>query len=150
MTTPKSTNHPEATQARPALRFELVLGTFAGVVVLVYVLAYLALKLLGFDYGSAIFDVAPLFGGLMASWKCAKSYRFTLTNTDYWILIVGCLIIETGISILVIYEFNSRVLEMHLTMLPIRLGLHLPVLMYLYSDKRITKQIASLVPVHKK
>ena len=137
-------------QARPVLRFEVVLGTFTGVVVLTYVLAHLALKLFGFDYGSAIFDVAPLFGALMASWMCAKSYRFTLTNVDYWILIVGCLVIETGISALVISQFNPRILAMHLTMLPMRLGLHLLVLMYLYSDKRMTRQIASLASGRKK
>ena len=137
-------------QVRPALRFELVLGTFAGVVVLVYVLAYLALMLFGFDYGSALFDVAPLFGALMASWQCAKSYRFTLTTMDYWILIVGCLVIETGISALVISQFNPRILAMYLTLLPMRLGLHVLALMYLYSDKRMARQIASLASGKKK
>lgn len=137
-------------QARPALRFELVVGTFAGVVILVYVLAYLALMLFRFDYGSAIFDVAPLFGALMASWQCAKSYRFTLTKMDYWIVIVACLIIETGISALVISQFNPRILSVYVTILPVRLGLHLLVLMYLYSDKRMTRQIASLASGRKK
>ena len=150
MTAPESTNNREMAQVRPALPFALVLGTFAGVVVLVYLLAYLALRFFGFDYGSAIFDVAPLFGALMASWQCAKSYRFTLTNVDYWILIVGCLVIETGISALVISQFNPRVLAMYLTILPMRLGLHLLALMYLYSDKRMARQIAPLASGRKK
>ena len=121
------------------VRFGVSFGLFGGVLLLAYGAAYLAFKVFGFDSGTAIYDVGPVLGALTVRWKLAQSYRAVVDKTDYWVLVMGCLLIETGIAMFLISQLNPRVFGMYLSVLPVRLVLHPLIFMYWYSDKSISQ-----------
>jgi hypothetical protein len=118
-------------------RIGVLLAIYSATVIAVYSIAYVAIRFLRFDLGSAIFDAAPAMATVVVAAKCAKTYRMPLSRKSYWMLVVGSLAIEISISVAVVIAFNPQVLGMHLSLLPFRVIGHGLLLMYLYSNKNL-------------
>jgi hypothetical protein len=128
-------NHLNSNYGKPfflILLFSVVLfGTF--------LIGFLAYRYLQFNYGSAIHEIAAIFGALAVCVFRGKSALGLFNSNEYWSLIFICLLVEVLITLGLLILIKSLGLGMYLQTLFFRVPMHALMFMFLFSDKRLAK-----------